>query len=202
MAASSTPIFCVAVVLLLTGCATQGRPVIGQGPYRYAFVLKDPATGRPAADRPYALYLKRGRLPFVMEKKGVYQGLTDARGRTAIFRLPFPARPTDWRLVERFGGGPLGEQFVMTNGSSDKGVARFPYTLVTCTDPPRRFHGVSDRNGLTAYAATAAPTDIQLFGGDEPDAVCQKDDGPKLEIGPDKLPDEPSDPPGHAPEAP
>lgn len=60
-------------------------PQVGSGPHRYQFVLRDTVSAAPAALRPFALSHTAFDLPFVAAEKDVYQGITDAQGRTPVF---------------------------------------------------------------------------------------------------------------------
>jgi hypothetical protein len=145
--------------------------VIGSGPYRYRFVLRDTRTGAPAENRPYALSNNALDLPFVADAKDVYQGVTDAEGRTDVFALD-TAAPTGWFLRERVGEGPFGEQFRMVDEYTGEPMQARPYAIVFCTQPPHRHEGLTDQDGYTAYAATPAVVDLVLLHDGDTDAGC------------------------------
>jgi hypothetical protein len=138
-----------------------GAQQVGAGPHRYRFVLNDRNSDQPAANRPYALSHRSADLPFVASTKKVYQGVTDALGRTAVFAFA-EAMPADgWVLRERFGSGDLGEQLVMTD-RAQRALAGIDYELVICGDPPTIYRGTTDANGLAGYAATSTATKVKL----------------------------------------
>lgn len=144
--------------------APAGGEVIGSGEYAYRFVLLHPRTGRPAADTDYALSASRAtdyELPFVTDQKKVFQGRTDAEGRTPVFRLPVRLPDAAFDLRERFGSGPYGETFHLTDHNGND-LFNMPYALITCTTPPRFFRGYTYPNGDTAYTASDGPINVQL----------------------------------------
>lgn len=146
--------------------------VIGSGPYRYRFVLRDTRTGARAENRPYALSNTVVDLPFVTDAKDVYQGVTDAEGRTDVFALD-AAAPTGWFLRERVGEGPFGEQFRVVDEYTGEPVQNHPYAIVFCTQPPHRHESLTDADGYTAYAAAPNVVDLVLLHDDgDADAGC------------------------------
>lgn len=137
---------------------------IGRGDYAYRFVLLHPRTGKPAPDTDYALSISRTtdyELPFVADEKKVFQGRTDGEGRTPVFRLPVRLPDGAFDLRERFGSGPFGETFHLTD-HHDNDLFNMPYLLIACTNPPRFFRGYTYPNGETAYTASEGPINIQL----------------------------------------
>lgn len=138
-----------------------GAQQVGAGPHRYRFVLNDTHSGEPAADRPYALGHRSADLPFVASTKKVYQGVTDALGRTAVFAFAEAVPADGWMLRERFGSGDLGEQLVMTD-PAHRALSGIDYELVICGDPPTIYRGTTDANGLAGYAATSTATKVKL----------------------------------------
>jgi hypothetical protein len=144
--------------------------VVGEGRYAYQFTLIDPHTNKPWPNRPYALTTGRHNhyhLPFVADQKNVYQGISDAEGKTALFRLPVRISDKDWDLRERFGSGPNGETFKLKTSGSGKPLADYPYLLMICSTPPKYHIGFSYPNGDTAYSASDKPERITLsVGGD------------------------------------
>ncbi len=153
--------------------APAGVEMIGSGEYAYRFVLLHPRTGRPAADTDYALSASRAtdyELPFVTDEKKVFQGRTDAQGRTPVFRLPVRLPDAAFDLRERFGSGPYGETFHLTD-HNDNDLFNMPYALITCTSPPRFFRGYTYPNGDTAYTASDGPIHVQLRVLDDIDEV-------------------------------
>lgn len=146
-------------------------PLVGQGAHRVRFVLRDPHTGEPLPHHPYALSHGSVDLPFVAGEKDVYQGITDGRGRTAVFAFDRPPPREGFFLRPRLGEGDHGEQFRLTLPGDEPAFAQ-AYTLVICTDPPQRYLGYSDRDGHTAYVASAQAGRVQLFLDHHPDATC------------------------------
>jgi hypothetical protein len=140
----------------------EGAIQVGEGPYRYRFVLNDAGTGTPAAKRPFALSHHGFDLPFVAAGKDVYQGVTDALGRTPVFAFAKTVDPAGWSLRERFGSGDLGEQFTVSTPDGEP-LPGMPYSLVACSQPPVRYRGISDANGLTGYVASKSAVSIKLF---------------------------------------
>lgn len=156
--------------------APAGGEVIGSGAYAYRFVLRHPRTGKLAADTDYALSTSRAtdyELPFVTDEKKVFQGRTDGEGRTLVFRLPVRLPDAAFDLRERFGSGPYGETFHLTD-HNDNDLFNAPYLLITCTNPPRFFRGYTYPNRDTAYTASDGPINIQLRVLDDIDEVPPK----------------------------
>ena len=144
--------------------APVGGEVIGSGEHAYRFTLLHPRTGKPAAHTDYALSASRAtdyELPFVTDAKKVFQGRTDGEGRTPVFRLPVRLPDAAFDLRERFGSGPYGETFHLTD-HNDNDLFNAPYLLITCTNPPRFFRGYTYPNGDTAYTASDGPINVQL----------------------------------------
>lgn len=155
----------------LGSAAPADVAVIGSGDYAYRFMLLQPRTGKPAPDTDYALSISRTTdyaLPFVADEKKVFQGRTDGEGRTPVFRLPVRLPDGAFDLRERFGSGPLGETFHLTD-HLDNDLFNMPYLLIACTNPPRFFRGYTYPNGDTAYTASEGPINIQLRVLDEID---------------------------------
>jgi hypothetical protein len=137
---------------------------VGSGEYAYRFVLVHARTGKPSPHTDFALSASRKtdyELPFVTDEKKVFQGRTDAEGRTPVFRLPVRLPDSAFDLRERFGSGPFGETFHLTDHNGQD-LFNAPYLLITCTNPPRHFRGYTYPNGDTAYAASDGPINIQL----------------------------------------
>ncbi len=155
--------------LTLGSAAPADVEVIGSGDHAYRFVLLHPHTGKPAPNTDYALSASRTtdyELPFVKDEKKVFQGRTDGQGQTQVFRLPVRLPDDAFDLHERFGSGPFGETFHLTD-HHDNDLFNMPYLLMTCTTPPRFFRGYTYPNGDTAYAASDGPINIQLRVLDE-----------------------------------
>ncbi|WP_169805543.1 hypothetical protein [Novosphingobium rosa] len=181
---------------VLTGCASDqgaspaspgpaqvrpsGSAQLGQGRHLYQFELRD-WHGKPQPNQPFALSIQnaKGRsLPFVADRKKVYQGVTDAAGRTPVIALPFHIKPADWRLRERFGAGPYGEDFRLTDPSGKHPLAGLDYTLVACGKVPRHYEGTSNAQGFTAYIASAEAEHLTLYDrgmeDDDPEKVMKE----------------------------
>ena len=157
---------------------------VGSGPHRYQFVLRDTVSGAPAALRPFALSHTAFDLPFVAAEKDVYQGITDAHGRTPVFAFEQAPPAQGWVLLERFGSGPYGERMQLKAGDGE-GVGAMAYELVVCGKTPRLYRGVTTAEGDTAYVATSAIVNLLLFidadstsaGGDLPAGRIEPGDG-------------------------
>ena len=186
------------LAVILSGCAgnytaleagneaiTQNpaAQIVGTGQYAYRFVVRDPHTGKPWPNRPYALTTtgpRLYRLPFVPEEKNVYQGISDADGHTSVFRIADRLDDNIWDLRERFGSGPFGETFLFT-GPTDQPLADAKYRLTVCSTPPRSHEGYTYPDGKTAYAATEKPEalDVSLvytaFGESRSQVSCDKE---------------------------
>ncbi|MET4617727.1 hypothetical protein ABIA71_003315 [Stenotrophomonas sp. 2619] len=157
---------------------------VGSGPHHYQFVLRDTVSGDPAALRPFALSHTAFDLPFVAAEKDVYQGITDAQGRTPVFAFEQAPPAQGWVLLERFGSGPYGERMQLKAGDGE-GVGAMAYELVVCGKTPRLYRGVTTAEGDTAYVATSAIVNLLLFidadstsaGGDLPPGRIEPGDG-------------------------
>lgn len=161
--------------------APSSTEKIGSGDYTYRFTLLHPRTGKPVPDTDYALSTSREtdfELPFVTDEKKVFQGRTDAEGRTPVFRLPVRLPDAAFDLRERFGSGPYGETFHLIDHNGND-LFNTPYLILTCTTPPRFFRGYTYPNGDTAYTASTGPTNIQLRvldAVDEPQSTSCEDE--------------------------
>ena len=138
----------------------------------------------PAALRPFGLSHTAFDLPFVAAEKDVYQGITDAQGRTPVFAFEQAPPAQGWVLLERFGSGPYGERMQLKAGDGE-GVGAMAYELVVCGKTPRLYRGVTTAEGDTAYVATSAIVNLLLFidadstsaGGDLPPGRIEPSDG-------------------------
>jgi len=164
----------LATTLAVGGCASgpfvgpvpAGSPAaVGRGRYHYRLTLVD-AEGNIEPKTPFALSLPHRVLPFVAEQKNVWRGITDARGRTPVFALPFRLRERDVFLRGRIGDGPNGEQFWIGSDAKHPAVDQ-PYRLVVCTTPPTQYIGHTDARGYTVYAASVTPVRLHLYEADE-----------------------------------
>lgn len=150
--------------LALGSAAPESVEVIGNGYYAYRFVLRHPRTGKPVPDTDFALSVSRTtgyELPFVADAKKVFQGRTDGQGHTPVFLLPVRLPDAAFDLRERFGSGPYGETFHLTD-HNDNDLFNMPYLLITCTTPPKFFRGYTYPTGDTAYTASDSSINIQL----------------------------------------
>lgn len=151
--------------------------VIGKGAHRYRMVLLDPLYKHPLANQDYALSHSQVNLTFVKESKKVFQGTTDAQGRTAVFAFPKAVPKSGWNLRPRTGSGPLGEQMVVMS-NEDEVYSKFPYSLLVCEqDDAYIYRGRTDASGQTAYVASEKPVQIYLYmTGYEPKEadICKK----------------------------
>lgn len=149
--------------------ATQPNPgtdgIFGSGTHRYQFTLVDPFS-RVAVDTQFALSLHGNRdLPFVHDQKDVWRGVTDGRGQTPVFALPFSIKLADVFLRGRLGDGPYGEQFQVRD-SDNSLVPLYPYRLIICTNPPEYMVGLTDAGGNTFYGASQRRVPILLVAAD------------------------------------
>ncbi|RNJ62719.1 MAG: hypothetical protein EDM03_08670 [Porphyrobacter sp. IPPAS B-1204] len=145
--------------------APAGTETIGSGDFAYRFVLYDPHTGMPApnTDFDFSINASAGhQLPFVADEKKVFQGRTNAEGETPLFRLDVRLPDSAFNLRERFGSGPYGEKFQLTD-IHGSGLANTPYRLMVCTQPPKSFRGLTYPTGDTVYVASEGPADIRLI---------------------------------------
>lgn len=133
----------------------------GKGAHRYRMVLLHPLKGTPLANQDYALSHSGVDLSFVPEQKKVFQGTTDAQGRTAVFAFGKPVPVAGWNVRPRTGSGPLGEQMVLSESIGP--IKGEPYVLLVCEDAPYIYRGITDATGQTAYVATVKPANIKLY---------------------------------------
>ncbi|CAE6858840.1 hypothetical protein R75461_07873 [Paraburkholderia nemoris] len=138
----------------------------GWGRYHYRYTLRD-SDGKAMPNARFALSVTHD-LPFVTDRKKVWLGWTDSRGRTPRFALPYELKPDDALLRPRIGRGPNGEQMQYID-QFGRPVTGFPYRLVLCTVPPLEYSGLTDRRGYTAYGASARPVTMQVFERDVTD---------------------------------
>jgi hypothetical protein len=164
-----------------------GPAQVGEGRYLYQFALRD-WLGGLEPDQPFALSiqnLKTRSLPFVRDRKRVYQGVTDAQGRTPVIALPFRIKARNWRLRERFGTGPYGEDFLLHDPSGKQPLPGIDYLLIVCGTAPRHYEGTSNAQGFSAYIASEQPERLFLYYRDALDdpektakEACRKDPMP------------------------
>jgi hypothetical protein len=162
----------------------SSQTAVGTGKFAYRFTLRDSHSGLPLPHRPYALSLskaERHKLPFVADVKGVYQGMTDADGRTGIFKLPFRVADQHWNLRERFGQGPFGETFRLVTPYPEQPLVNTPYLITVCSNPVQNFRGYTDADGNTAYTASERAERLQIkmifvFDDGELPTRCEDDE--------------------------
>lgn len=140
----------------------------GKGAHRYRMILQHPQSGMPLANQDYALSHSSVDLAFAPAPKKVFQGTTDAQGRTAVFAFNKPVPAAGWNLRPRTGSGPLGEQMVIQDHQGP--MKGFDYALLVCEEgTPYIYRGITDASGQTAYVATVKPANIKVyFDGDQP----------------------------------
>ncbi|MCF7751532.1 hypothetical protein KQ945_12280 [Bacillus subtilis subsp. subtilis] len=160
----------------------RGSAQVGSGPHRYQFVLRDTVSAAPAALRPFALSHSAFDLPFVKAQKDVYQGMTDAQGRTPVFAFERAPPAQGWVLLERFGSGPYGERMRLQAGDGE-GIGAMAYELVVCGKTPRLYRGVTNAHGDTAYVATSAIVDLLIFLDADSTSAGGAPSAPRIEAG-------------------
>ncbi|AWV07948.1 hypothetical protein C9I47_2265 [Lysobacter maris] len=151
--------------------------VIGNGPHRYCFEFWPPAATAPAARTPFALALT-GEVPLPAELH-VYQGVTDAHGRTPVFALDRPVEPGAWRLTGRLGEGEFGDVMRLRASDGTPQAGR-SYLLVICSASPQWHRGRTDTAGRTVYAAAPQPEHIMLNA--DPETASKPDEVRALEL--------------------
>ena len=127
---------------------------VGEGAHTYRFVVRD--ARQP--DRPW----RRARYQ-VSTREGVkweggpdaHQGVTDAQGRTAVYRSKTPVEPQDWMVLPLLGQGPQGMTFRLVD-QDDNGVADHPYLIDA--EGGAIFCGLSLPGGHTARVLDRKPT--------------------------------------------
>jgi hypothetical protein len=138
---------------------------IGTGRYAYRFTLKRSGSNLAWPNHSYALTVKGHELPFVGNEKDVYSGVTDEKGHTAVFRMDAKIADSFWTIRERFGSGPFGETFHITDEVTGGPIAYRPYLIVVCANPLQYYRGRSDELGYTAYVATPKEQKLQFYYG-------------------------------------
>ncbi|MDO4642076.1 MAG: hypothetical protein Q4A84_10345 [Neisseria sp.] len=138
----------------------QGAQQVGKGNTGYRFVLFEPNTTRMAANKPFVLAHRAGRLPFANGADGMYFGTTDANGLTPVFVFESPVPEDGFILLERIGRGNSGTWLNLNdNGRPLSGVA---YTLNVCAAKPYQYHGVTNTRGQTVYVAADKGTKMHI----------------------------------------
>ncbi len=156
--------------------------VYGSTRFAYRFTLISPETGAPWPNRPFRLFAKSHHLPSRQPSKKVFHGVTDAQGKTPVFRMDRLIPDRGWVLMERIGDGPFGKSFLLKrSGTRSEPLGGYPYALVVCATPRIVYKGKTSAGGDTAYMTSNAPADMMLMieGDDFSDAnltkVCDPD---------------------------
>lgn len=142
---------------------------VGEGEHTYRFVVRD--ARQP--DRPW----RRARYQ-VSTREGVkweggpdaHQGVTDAQGRTALYRSKTPVEPQDWMVLPLLGKGPQGMTFRLVD-QDDNGVADHPYLIDA--EGGAIFCGRSLPGGHTARVLDRKPTTMRLYTSTD-EGECRK----------------------------
>lgn len=132
---------------------------VGEGEHTYRFVVRD--ANQP--DKPW----RRARYQ-VSTREGVkweggpdaHQGVTDAQGRTALYRSKTPVAPEDWMVLPLLGKGQQGMTFRLVD-QDDNGVADHPYLIDA--EGGAIFCGRSLPGGHTARVLDRKPTTMRLY---------------------------------------
>lgn len=142
---------------------------VGEGEHTYRFVVRD--ANQP--DRPW----RRARYQ-VSTREGVkweggpnaHQGVTDAQGRTALYRSKTPVAPEDWMVLPLLGKGSQGMTFRLVD-QDDNGVADHPYQIDA--EGGAIFCGRSLPGGHTARVLDRKPTTMRLYTNTD-EGECRK----------------------------
>ena len=152
---------------------TSGRDApqaaAGEGAYTYRFVVRD--ANRP--ERPW----RRARYQ-VSTREGVkwpggpdaHQGVTDAQGRTAVYRSTSPVDPGDWMVLPLLGRGTQGLTYRLVD-QDDHGVADHAYLIDV--EGGGIFCGRSLPGGHTARVLSGRPTNMRLDSSVDEEACRQ-----------------------------
>lgn len=202
--AIKSPLLLAAVVTALSGCAghqspkfqrdfsalVAGReavqdknvPRYGAARFAYRFTLINPETGNPWPNRPFRLFAKRHDLPSRQPSANIFHGVTDAQGKTPIFRMERRIPDTGWVLMERIGDGAFGKSFLLTSsGRRSKPLRAYRYAVVVCATPKTVYKGYTSASGDTAYVTSDKPARIVLltegegYGDTEITKACDPD---------------------------
>lgn len=132
---------------------------VGEGEHVYRFVVRDARQpSRPWRRAAYQVTTREG----VKWEGGpdAHQGITDERGRTAIFRSKSSLAPEAWMVLPLQGQGKMGMSFRLVD-QSEQGVADHPYLI----DAERGhvYCGRSLPGGHTARVRTPQETSLRLY---------------------------------------
>ena len=137
----------------------QEHASVGEGEYAYRFVVRHPQDiAQPWPRAPYQISLRDG----VTWEGGpaVYQGLTDAHGRTTILRSRLPIAASDWVVLPIWGAGQQGRAFRLVD-HNQQGVVDYPYLIDAAQGPI--YCGHSLPGGHTARVQTVQPSNLRLY---------------------------------------
>ena len=142
----------------------RGQRALGHGSHAYQFVVRDPQ----AIDKP----LRRGSYriiapdPFDLGNgTGVYDGVTDALGRTAVFRFEETVDVTDWRVQPVVGHGGNSQSFSLRTPDGDP-AEDVPYLIDVQGKSVYCGHSLPDGSSVIVRDPTAL--DVSLFTGISP----------------------------------
>ncbi len=154
---------------LVPSVGDKAIPSVGEGEHTYRFVVRD--ARQP--DRPW----RRARYQ-VSTREGVkweggpdaHQGVTDAQGRTAVYRSKTPVEPQDWMVLPLLGKGQQGMTFRLVD-QDENGVADHPYLIDA--EGGAIFCGLSLPGGHTARVLGRNPTTMRLYTSTD-EGECRK----------------------------
>lgn len=132
---------------------------VGEGGHAYRFVVRDARhPSRPWRRAAYQVSTREG----VKWEGGpdAHRGVTDAQGRTAIFRSKSPVAPEDWMVLPTHGRGELGMTFRLV-APGENGVANLPYLIDAERGPV--YCGRSLPGGHTARILSLQETSLRLY---------------------------------------
>lgn len=103
---------------------TRGQVVVGEGPYVYRFVVRDPQRiEQPYRRGSYQVELRNGHT--FADGSAFYQGTADERGRTVIFRMAREVPPADWFIEPQVGQGANSQSMHFTEADGDGPAGMF-----------------------------------------------------------------------------
>lgn len=157
--------------LALVPLSSRDTPqrAVGEGEHTYRFVVRDANhPERPWRRAPYQVSTREG----VKWEGGpdAHQGVTDAKGRTALFRSKTPVAPEDWMVLPLLGQGPQGMTFRLVD-HRDQGVGDHPYLIDA--EGGGIFCGRSLPGGHTARVLDRRETTMRLHTEFDDDACRQ-----------------------------
>lgn len=140
-------------------------PQVGTGEYSYRFVVRDPQNvERPYRNGRYQVLLK-GEATFPDGTRS-YRGKTDAKGRTATFRMAAAQPESAWEVQPITGQGELGESFRLTSSECSYDLSGHPYMLDGELGPI--FCGQALPGGNTARYMMPLVTNVRIYSSVEP----------------------------------